>query len=867
MMPTRLALLVLTLASFAVEARPQDASDRRLAPILASSPEHGLPGAAPATERWIVHFDKRTFDLEAFRAAVRTRRPAAEVATIVRGLEAAVQLEQRGFVDAVQQLGGRVDQQWWLINAAVAEIAPAKLDALRELPGVAYVEADQVCEPVIRRSTSSLNHNADALHAQGFKGLGVAVGVVDTGHDENVGGTGRPHRTYFVNGDPANSSGGGIGGSRLLVNRQIGTQPADDVNGHGTGVDSIAAGADWGLGTVSDDGHAPMAGIAGYAVSNNTSGSSSIAVLASAWQALTADVSTFHIVAANMSYSSSNDALSADAQAMDSAALNGDVLYCVAAGNSGSTVFSSPAVNGLAVAAVMPDTHVVASFSSRGPMQTDPQRTYPDIAGCGVGTVMAARDNESGTFVANGTSMASPQVAGAAVQLRARFPNLTAIECKAVLLASTLDISAANPAADRNAYGMGLLRNDRAHDLVQAGNVGTGQVTSAAPHTFAMPVFAGRSYQVAIAWHRQNVGLVSWSNLELEALDPASTVLAASLSPRNLYEMLRFTSPVTGTLTIRTRGTSFELGNQATFGFAWTEVPGPPLPGTLSMFGSGCAPVCDGINQGGGVLAGTSQSSAREFAYDLSTTGPMTLTGFEVFANSTTGGNVSLIAIVYGSLGGTIDTRLGITSFTLGSAPGFYRATFSTPINLPGGPFWISLYHSNTSNLSDLLSGTSVGAYERPGLLNGTWTRSALTVRPAFRFHCALPNGGSQPVLNGSPAPHLGASTTFTVTQVAPNTIAFFGLGTSNTTSPLGSLPFPLDGIGASGCKLLIDPNVLQSLIFADPAGQASYTLSIPSDPIFTGLRVFAQCFAAAPGANPAGLTASPGLNLLIGNV
>ena len=34
-----------------------------LAPVLAGRPDHGLPGAVAGTERWIVHFQKRGFDL------------------------------------------------------------------------------------------------------------------------------------------------------------------------------------------------------------------------------------------------------------------------------------------------------------------------------------------------------------------------------------------------------------------------------------------------------------------------------------------------------------------------------------------------------------------------------------------------------------------------------------------------------------------------------------------------------------------------------------------------------------------------------------------------------------------------------------
>ena len=42
--------------------------------------EHGPAGKLPGTERWIVTFWRRPFDLSGLRRAVYTERPAAEVA-------------------------------------------------------------------------------------------------------------------------------------------------------------------------------------------------------------------------------------------------------------------------------------------------------------------------------------------------------------------------------------------------------------------------------------------------------------------------------------------------------------------------------------------------------------------------------------------------------------------------------------------------------------------------------------------------------------------------------------------------------------------------------------------------------------------
>ena len=269
--------LLLALCNAAPQLTAQAVTDHQLAPRLApiadDAPAHGLPGKTPGTERWIVQFAERSFELTAFRNAIHARRPAAEVAAIVLDLERAVIADQADFVAAASKLGARVTEQWWLINAAAVEIAPSALPALRALPNLARVEPDQSFDAVIRVATNAMNHQADVLQSQGHKGLGVTAGVMDTGQDQNMNGTGRPHRMYFVNGDPNNQTGGGIGGSRLVVNRRIGALSADDQNGHGTGVASIVGAGNWGTGGA-DDGHAPLAGIARYATANQVAGGS-----------------------------------------------------------------------------------------------------------------------------------------------------------------------------------------------------------------------------------------------------------------------------------------------------------------------------------------------------------------------------------------------------------------------------------------------------------------------------------------------------------------------------------------------------------------------------------------------------------------
>ncbi len=520
------------------------------APILDVSVEHGLPGSLPGTERWIVLFKQRSFDLSDFRSAVYSGASAAEVARIVKDLEDEVKADQADFARFIEKLGGKVVVQWWIINGCAVDIPFDKLDQVRRNPRVAFVEPDRIRKPLapILTSTNTRNHVVDPLQAQGYMAKGVSVAIMDTGQDSNMGGTGRPHATYYVNGDINNKTGGGIGGSRLLANIKVGAANPDDVHGHGTGVAGIAAGEKWNKASFSDRGHAPMAGIVGYSIANSSNGSSTSTVMTTAWQKIAADKVKYGIVAANNSYTGSPNPLESTQRALDSAALNADILPVVAAGNrSSSTRSSQSVVNGLAVGAVNPTIKKMASFSSRGPLYGDSRRFYPDLCACGVGTVMPRRNNEGSYYRASGTSMASPQVCGAATLFRSVAKKATALETKAALLASTEDISKQNPSPPyntRNAYGLGFLRDDRALEIAKGnGLLMTSTLTKAAPKKIIpMAVKAGKAYSVVIAWHRQSTSTTQWSNLAL-TIRFLGRVIGSSDTPRNLYEKVVFVAP------------------------------------------------------------------------------------------------------------------------------------------------------------------------------------------------------------------------------------------------------------------------------------------------------------------------------------
>jgi len=145
------------------------------------------------------------------------------------------------------------------------------------------------------------------------------------------------------------------------------------------------------------------------------------------------------------------------------------VAVMFAAGNEGPMKGSlrSPAdrittqFNAFSIGALKPNGTGIASFSSRGPSKCDWATIKPEVSARGVQVRSSMPDESYGEM--DGTSMATPHVAGAIILLRQAYPEATVEQLKMALYFSAVDLGAEG---EDNTYGMGRIDVMAAYQLM-----------------------------------------------------------------------------------------------------------------------------------------------------------------------------------------------------------------------------------------------------------------------------------------------------------------------------------------------------------------------------------------------------------------
>lgn len=390
---------------------------------------------------------------------------------------------------AFKGLGGNVSNVFTIIPAISGKLPAKAIEALKNNPQVEVVELDYTVQALEYSPENELgnswgaNHiNADDALEAGYSGEGVKVAVLDSGVNFN-------HFDLRDNFDlSANELGYDFVSDDFFP---------EDVYGHGTHVAGILAAASNGFGVV---GVAPNAQIVALRVlDDNGEGTASRIIEALQWiQNYNAAHPDSPIRITNNSYGTGSNSSQLEA-AFDVLASSG-VLHIGSAGNEGSAAgngnnVSYPArYESVVAVAALDKNNLRASFSSTG--------SDVEIAAPGVAVLSTWKDSTNfagpqpfsfagyaGEYFieANGTSMASPHVAGVAALLMASDANYTAEAVRKKINGTALDLG---EIGKDKLYGYGLVDASSA--------LGIGQIVNNPPVAYDQTVNTIKNTPVAI---------------------------------------------------------------------------------------------------------------------------------------------------------------------------------------------------------------------------------------------------------------------------------------------------------------------------------------------------------------------------------
>lgn len=374
-----------------------------------------------------------------------------------------------------------VNMIWVRGNLAVA-LALAARDEVARIEGNPEIHnnieegtiGDQAAQQPDAIEAGITNTRAPEVWALGFNGQGVVVAGADTGyrwthnalkpHYRGWNGTTANHDFNWH--DSIHTGGGGCGANS--------TQPCDD-SGHGSHTMGTAVGDDGGGNQV---GMAPGAKWIGCRNMDQGNGTPARYIECMEWFLAPYPVTGTpaqgdpskapHVTTNSWGCPPSEGCSPASLQQAVEAQRAAGIMMVVAAGNAGSScssVVDPPSIYdaNYVVGAFSSTTNIIASFSSRGPVTIDgSNRLKPDISAPGVNVRSSYGTGDTVYTSLQGTSMATPHVAGAVALLWSAQPGIRGnvsfaeqiLNTAAVHVSSTACSSGGVP---NNTYGFGRL--------------------------------------------------------------------------------------------------------------------------------------------------------------------------------------------------------------------------------------------------------------------------------------------------------------------------------------------------------------------------------------------------------------------------
>lgn len=336
----------------------------------------------------------------------------------------------------------KVYAEYPFINAFAVNVCPSSLGFLSSIKHINYITSQ--AKVFTQVAVSKKIMNVQKLYEEGFDGSGVTIAFIDTGVHNHIDFV-MPKNRVLAFKDFANYE----------------SEPYDD-NGHGTFVTSVACGNGLAGGKVFC-GVAPRANIISLKALDKNGETGAFTIL-EAMQWIHDNKAKYNIRVVCMSFGSqplsSGDPLIRGAETL----WNDGIVVVVAAGNSGpdSATIKSPGVSTkvITVGAMNDERDEtgnydeskfhIANFSSRGPVFNN---FKPDLVTSGVNlTCCSNKPNELYTTM-SGTSVATPLVAGLCALIVQKYPTITPLEVKGMIVNSCKRIT-----GNRNDEGFGYFQ-------------------------------------------------------------------------------------------------------------------------------------------------------------------------------------------------------------------------------------------------------------------------------------------------------------------------------------------------------------------------------------------------------------------------
>ena len=318
-----------------------------------------------------------------------------------------------------------------LLEHAAAFVGPQALLHLIESDGIEHIELDAVHRPSLDLSIPLIR--ADLAHEAGEDGDGFAIAILDTGVD-----TTHPMLAARVLDEACFSTTGDCPNGESEMFGPGASMPCRFGCNHGTLVAGIAAGEDAGEGLVGTAPHASIIPIQIFSNIGGFAGAYSSDILAGLQHvlALTAyyDIAVVNLSFGGTLYNSEETCDRAVASQRAAIALlrNVRVATVAAAGNEHLTnAMTTPAcLSNVIGVGSSTNSDLVSTFSNSASF----------LSLLAPGESIESSANGGGTAIGNGTSMATPHVAGAIAILREAIPEATVDEIENALALSGVPV-------------------------------------------------------------------------------------------------------------------------------------------------------------------------------------------------------------------------------------------------------------------------------------------------------------------------------------------------------------------------------------------------------------------------------------------